>query len=781
MKGGPGDSLSRRLRLTRLAVLAERLSPLATALAGLIGLFLAFALSGLSQLLPGWLHLAALLAFAGIAAFLIRRLLAVPRPTEDEVARRLERESGSRHRPLTALSDTRAGGDAELWRRHGRRMAAEIMRLRPGWPRPVLAAADPYALRFAVLLLVVLTAAGGWRDGGRRLADALSPAVVPLASVPDSLEVWVEPPAYTRLGPILLKPGQPVPAALPLGSTFKASISGGWGDARLRLDQTVQPFHREEGGSQRIEVRIESISSIRISQGWREVAVWPVSVLPDTPPAIAFGATPEGDERGRLRLEVQASDDYGLAAVWVEVLPLDAAAGTAPLRLEIRVPEQAAGSLYLGGRFDLAAHDWAGRPARLTPRAEDGAGQIGSGESAVITLPERDFHNPVAQALVRWRQEVSDAPRQGPEVAERVRELEDDLGLFNDDGRVLLSLALTRHMLARPDFDREELRDLMWNAATRIEDGGLSAGEQGLDEARRALEQALADNAPAERLAELAQRYRDALERLLRIMVQRGMVSEAPDGTRTIDGDQLGEMLDQLRDLAETGDRDALRRRLDELSKLMEGLGQAGPPSGGAMPPEAKALEALRDLARSQRDLLDQSFRHATPPAREDEGEGAQPRTAGKGDAAEARRAAEAQRLLERGLGDLTRGLDPKPKALDQAGRSMAGAAAALDRGDWDQAVEEQTDILRQIGQGAAELADRMAAARGRGQGGMVARDPFGRRQGAGPADDRSTRIPAQAEIRRAREIVDELRRRSGESNRPEPERDYIRRLLRQF
>ena len=37
------------------------------------------------------------------------------------------------------------------------------------------------------------------------------------------------------------------------------------------------------------------------------------------------------------------------------------------------------------------------------------------------------------------------------------------------------------------------------------------------------------------------------------------------------------------------------------------------------------------------------------------------------------------------------------------------------------------------------------------------------------------------AELQRAREIMDELRRRAGERQRPKFERDYIDRLLRRF
>jgi hypothetical protein len=63
-------------------------------------------------------------------------------------------------------------------------------------------------------------------------------------------------------------------------------------------------------------------------------------------------------------------------------------------------------------------------------------------------------------------------------------------------------------------------------------------------------------------------------------------------------------------------------------------------------------------------------------------------------------------------------------------------------------------------------------------------RDPLGRpleRNGNGNYDNGDVKIPDQMEVQKAREILDELRRRSGERSRPEIERDYIDRLLRRF
>jgi hypothetical protein len=61
-------------------------------------------------------------------------------------------------------------------------------------------------------------------------------------------------------------------------------------------------------------------------------------------------------------------------------------------------------------------------------------------------------------------------------------------------------------------------------------------------------------------------------------------------------------------------------------------------------------------------------------------------------------------------------------------------------------------------------------------------RDPLGRNPpSVGPSDSNDVRIPEQSDLQRAREILDELRRRAGEFNRPQLELDYIDRLLRRF
>jgi hypothetical protein len=61
-------------------------------------------------------------------------------------------------------------------------------------------------------------------------------------------------------------------------------------------------------------------------------------------------------------------------------------------------------------------------------------------------------------------------------------------------------------------------------------------------------------------------------------------------------------------------------------------------------------------------------------------------------------------------------------------------------------------------------------------------RDPLGRAAGANGMGDRGMRLNGNLSTdMRARELFDEIRRRADDPNRPEAEREYLRRLLDTF
>jgi hypothetical protein len=116
----------------------------------------------------------------------------------------------------------------------------------------------------------------------------------------------------------------------------------------------------------------------------------------------------------------------------------------------------------------------------------------------------------------------------------------------------------------------------------------------------------------------------------------------------------------------------------------------------------------------------------------------------------------------------------------------MGQAAGALGRGDLPAgsgAQGEALQALRQAQQTAGQamgqrLGGGLALFPGGGRGG----DIFGRSPGGGRGlGIGEVEIPDERQLRRASEILEELRRRAGDRARPEAELDYIERLLRRF
>lgn len=783
--------LGRWRRAAWAALLWERLWPLLLPPLCVAGLFLSLALFDVLPLLPGWLHGLVLAVTAGLLAALLARAairLKLPRP--DQAARRLERDSGLAHRPLDALADRPAGAEGDpvaqaLWQAHRRRAAALVGSLRLTLPHPDMAARDPWGLRAAVLLLLVIAGSHGGSDWSRRLDRALSPSLGDMGVGPDSLEVWITPPAYTRVAPILLHPDQPGearPLPLPAGSAVLAVLSGGWGQAKLEVDGNATPFQPQGDGSQRIETQVQAGHLLAVRQGGLKVASWSVAVVADAVPSIAFDAEPEAGERSRLRLALSASDDYGLAKAWVEMRRMGAPAGDEAAAIALPLPGGQPRNVTLAGWFDLTAHPWAGLPVTLQPVVQDALGQTGMGEPMTVTLPERVFANPVAAAIVDVRRRVTEDLAAVPEALFLLDRVGADPGLFNDDLKAFLMLRAARHAMAADRFDLAEVQDLMWNGALRIEEGDLASAERSLEEARQALERAVEEGAPAAELERLLDQFQQALERTMQAMAERADPGEIPPlGARgdTITDDELRQMVESLRDMAQSGAREALKQMLQDLSHLLDSL-QAGPrqQAGG---PAQEGMKELRELARRQQQMLDQSHSRAQAQGQQGPGQQGQQGPQGQGgQGAAGAQAAQAQEAMRKALAEAARklgqGLGEAPRGLGEAGEAMGEAAGELRGGRWGNAADAQAQALELMRQAAREAVEQM------GGGAVVPRDPLGRPlRNGGTTDDGTTRIPDQAEVQRSRDLLNEIRRRAGEYQRPEPERDYLRRLLRQF
>ncbi len=804
---GPGR-IAGLLALTRGALFWEQLWPALWPLTGVIGLFLALALVDVLPRLPGWLHIVLLLGLAVAAGWgTVRGLARLRLPSRAEARRRLELDSGLAHRPLSTRGDPIAAGvddrgSAALWEVHQRRLSAQLRALRPRLPRAGLAAVDPFALRAALILLLAIGLAAGGPDWPQRLKRAVMPEIGALAAAaPARFDIWINPPAYTALPPMFLGPATEgaEPLQVPFDSEVLAQLQGGRGVPALVLDAQRTAFEPVTAAAFRAHLVIRAGARLSIEQGDDELAAWDLEVLPDLAPTVVFLAAPGRTERAALRLEYLAEDDYGLNAVWASIQRIDDPSVPA-MELELALPGVALRSAEGMSFHDLTPHPWAGLAVEIRLLARDARGQEGRSDPVRTVIPERIFNHPVARALVELRKQLTLQPDRRLPV---IRALGDIFGrpdhYFHDIVVALAIRSAERRLLHDPTAEGlAGAQQLMWDTALHLEEGELAIAERDLREIQKALMDALArgaEDAEIDRLIDELQqaldRFLEALAEQLRQQLAEGTeMGELPPDAEILQSDDLQRLIERARELARSGARDAARDLLSQLQNMLENL-RANPFAQTMDEKSRDAFDMMRDMdamMRRQQELLDRSFERAQRGGRQSEQREGQTQRENLADS-------RGQEALRRELGEMMRrlgeALDDIPRPLGRAEQSMRDARDALTANRSNDAVGPQTRAIDQLMQGMQAMAESFmeqmgnAARRGMGQVGSQpgrGRDPFGRQTGdSGLEALEGVEIPDLSEVRRSRRILDELRRRRGERQRPPLELDYIDRLLRRF
>ncbi|MGJ3232450.1 MAG: DUF4175 domain-containing protein [Oceanicaulis sp.] len=415
---------------------------------------------------------------------------------------------------------------------------------------------------------------------------------------------------------------------------------------------------------------------------------------------------------------------------------------------------------------------------------------------------------------------------------------------YFDDVVVWMGLraALNETRRAREIEQLSHLDEDLWQIALRAELGSLADAEAALRAAERALQDALARGADAMELSALMDAYEQAVSRYMQLLAreaaEEGRFAEGGGGMGGLGADALQELIDALREAAELGDSEGSREALARLQQLLENLqltltqggGEGGQGQESAIAQALReALEELGETIGEQRSVMEDTFNQQQGDGQpgEQSGEGApgEAREGGgeptQGDGGEAGAfqqgepeagaggppgadgdqagnqggeergegaggLAERQQALAEGLeglaGQLPGGEDGAAgrAALEAAREAMEAARRALEAGDAEAALGAQDEALEALREAARDASERYESARA-GEPGRS--DPLGRQGGGAGAGGPGTEtgVPSEAERQRARDILEELRRRAAERGRPQEELDYIDRLLERF
>lgn len=494
---------------------------------------------------------------------------------------------------------------------------------------------------------------------------------------------------------------------------------------------------------------------------------------------------------------------------------------------------------------DFSEHPWANLPVLVRLSALDGAEQQFETEPRPMILPGRRFFDPVAAAVIEQRRDLLWSRVNNRRISQILRAMAyvpEDLFRNQTDALRLHKVIRQLETFASyglTDEMQEDLSDELWDLAIILEEGDLADAAERMRRAQERLNEAIKNGASDEEIAELMRELRRATEDYLQQMARQAQRQQDENGENQsgnnenamqMTQDDLQRMMDRIQELMEQGRMAEAQQALQELQEMMENMrvtqGQQG--EGGQSPGE-QAMEGLSETLREQQGLSDQAFRDLqeqfNPGAQTGESQGNEGRNGGQGrgqshegrqgqgdgqqdgaqsgdpsqggdaqgDIADRQQALRDE--LQRQQGNLpgagTPQGDAARDALDRAGRAMDGAEEALRENDLAEAIDNQGQAMEALREGMRALGEMMAEQQQNQQPGQGTqpsdrraenRDPLGREAGNSGADgDNSPLALNDDAYGRARELLDEIRRRSGEVARPEEERNYLKRLLDRF
>ncbi len=835
-------ALRRKRALARAVLIWEKLWPALWPPLGVIGLFALSAMAGLWRDLPFYVHIGALALFAVLLILAVLPLRRLQWPRKSEALRRLELASGLEHRPLSSLFDTLSLGldDAStrrLWQAHKQALKTSARQLKTGWPAPGLARRDPYALRALLLLLLIPAYLYAGPEWNRSLMQALNPAHGYEPQI-ITMDAWLKPPAYTAAPALFLAQGQIAqdrPAegkfSAPVGSELVIRLSGTGQAPRLILDgkSGKSSFIRKADRVWEARRNLAQSGPVGVWASGRGIASWQFELLPDAPPQIRLVKRPETTPSQVLKLTYEMSDDYGVkqAAAKFRLKTSSQSRDTSPplvkppgFSLPVFSGQGAAKPQVI--YRDLTAHPWAGLEVELTLSARDGAGQETASQPVYFRLPERVFTKALAKAIIEQRRLLALDPENRWIAGTALDALSMAPERFIKNSGIYLGLRTAYRALHQIDdeIDLSGVMSLLWDIALDVEGGDLTAAARNLRQAQEKLRRALEQGASDDQIAKLMQQLKNALGQYLEEMRKRAAAAKPGSprqrllNNRVIRPQDLTKMLDELENLARSGARDAARQMLSKLQDLLENLTAApGPHEDREDQAMNKWMEDFDKLMREQQKLQEETFSKRKPEtgnrsenSRAPERSGKKPPGGEKGEkqgrmkagkdgqqGKPARRQRELQgrqKALRRTLQGLSRQLGKMglkaPDPFGRAGEAMERAGKQLGKGRNGDAAGEQGKALDNLRRAmrsiARQIMRRMARNAGGGPQGKNRVDPLGRTL---PSDQLGSnermRRSGNAGMKEAFRLRNELKRRLGERSRPEPERQYLERLLRWF
>lgn len=832
----PLQALVWPLRLTLAGLWAERLArafwPLWSLMLATVAA-LAFGLQDLGPLL--WARIGGGIVAVLALALLLHGLLRFCPPRAAEALDRLD--SRLPGRPIAALCDTLALGTADpatqaLWQAHQDRMALRAAQALPVAPDLRLSSRDRLSLRYVALTAFVMAMLFGsfWQAVS---VTGLGPGAANAMPGGPSWEAWAQPPAYTGKPAIYLNEITETALDLPTGTRLQIRLYGPAGELSVSQDVADPPPPTPAGPpdgqaatpAAAVPNAMAGVYDLTVTRsgrlsidgdGGRE---WTISAIPDAPPTVEVLGEMGREADGRFKQDFKATDDYAVTAghvtITLDLAALDRRHGLKPdpesiepvvldLPMPLRGDRKAVAQTLVD---DLSKHLFANLPVTMVFTVTDAAGQEGNSAPYAVVLHGKHFFDPLAAALIEMRRDLLWNRVNAPGTVEILKALTLHPEGFIRHDRAFLHLRVLMRALEMTEAsltseERDAFAEKLWTIALMVEEGNLQSALDRLKRAEDRLQEAIRNGASQEEIDQLMKDMQQALDDYTSALSEQAQrdPGQQQDGMQgmQMSADQLQQMLDKLQQLMKEGKTAEAAELMKQLQDFMENMQVVDGPGGqGKAKPGQQGMRDLTDTLRDQQDLSDDAFNdlQGVPRPGQDMGDGT------SGDSGNERSLTDRQNELRQRLeeiqnqtlpGDGSQTAEEGRRALDRAGDAMKQAEEALKNGDLGGALDHQADAMEALRDGLQHfgeaLADQSRENRD-AQGGEHdigsadprGTDPLGRKQGETARIGSDENMVQNDPNQRAQQLLDEIRRRSGDLTRPLEELDYLKRLLQMF
>ena len=490
---------------------------------------------------------------------------------------------------------------------------------------------------------------------------------------------------------------------------------------------------------------------------------------------------------------------------------------------------------------DFSDSVWANLPVKILVEVQDALSQSTQTVPVFRLLPGRKFFDPLASALIEQRRDLLWSDDNAERVANMLRAISHKREkVFRKETDYLRLKFIIKRLQTGIDVglleeQRNELEKALWDLALSIEDGDVETALERIRRAQERLTQAMKNGASDKEIAELMQELRDANDDYLRQLAREAAKNKGQIGDQQQDGESMNlsqndlqDMMDRIQELMEQGRMAEAQQALDELQEMMENMrvaqGQGGQGSQGE-----QSTGDLTETLREQQRLSDEAFQNLQREFHQSQNDQGQSQR-GKSQQGQSQQGQSEQqqpgneqadgengqgegRAQNQGEGDLASrqgglqqqlqdqqnvlpqldgsdGADTN-QSLDDAQDAMRSAQEALEEGDIAGALDRQSEAMDSLREGIRNLSRSLAQNNQgpRQEGGtestqrdIQSQDPLGRSSGAGASSDaQGSEIDQREMTKRAKELLEEIRRRAGERERSDDERNYLKKLLEKF